>query len=75
MSAVVLRELDFVGGMGVTAVRHLNDSLELMRFRNIILGFEVFIPDPKSESPPEFVQLDTVPMYKVHTGAGVQDVD
>ena len=41
MSVVVLRKLDFVG-MRVAAVRHFNDGLELVWFRNVSRGFEVF---------------------------------
>src|SRR5256885_6275789 len=36
--------------MRVTAVRHLNDGIELVRFRNAIRGFEVFTLRVKGES-------------------------
>jgi len=36
--------------MRLTPVRHLNDGLELVRFRNVIRGFEVFTLRVKDES-------------------------
>jgi len=42
-------ELHFVG-MRVTAVRYLNNGLELVRFRNVVRGFEVFALCVKGES-------------------------
>jgi hypothetical protein len=38
----MIRKVDFVRGMDVAAVRHVNDRLELMGFRNFNRGFEVF---------------------------------
>lgn len=63
MSAVVLRKLDFVKGMRVTAVRHLNDGPELVRFRNVIFGFEVFTPRAKGEKLARTVRSHRLNFY------------
>ena len=50
MGAVVFRKLDFMGRMRVSAMRHSKDGLELVRFRNVTLGFETFTLHAESES-------------------------
>ena len=50
MGLVMSRKVDFMRSMGVAAVRHVNDGLELMRFRNLSRGFEIFTICAKDES-------------------------
>jgi hypothetical protein len=72
MSAVVLRKVDFVGRMGVTAVRHLNDGPELMRFRNVILAFEVITLREKGEGLTRTVRSQRFDFYGRVRGHGTR---
>jgi hypothetical protein len=50
MGLVMFREVDFVRGMGVATVRHVNDGRELVWLRNFSRGFEIFTSCVKIEN-------------------------
>ena len=64
--------MDFVGKMRMAAVRHLNDSLEFVRFRNVILRFEVFTLRAKGERLARTVRSDRFNFYGRVRGHGTR---
>ena len=68
---VVLRKLDFVR-MRVAAVRQLKDGLELVRFRNVIRGFEAFTFRAKGESLAHTVRSQRFNFYSRVRGHGTR---
>src|SRR6266487_3773216 len=72
MSVVLLRKFDFVERMRVTAVRNLKDGLELVRFRNVIRGFQVFTLRAKGESLARTVRSHRFNSYGCVRGHGTR---
>ena len=58
--------------MSVTAVRHLKDGPELVRFRNVILGFEVIDLRAKDKSPARTVRSHRFNFYGCVRGHGTR---
>ena len=58
--------------MRVTAVRHVNDCLELVRFRNVILAFEVFTLRTKGERLACAVRSHRFNVYRRVRGHGTR---
>src|SRR5450759_2223926 len=69
---VMIRKVDFVRRMAVAAVRHLNDGLELMWFRNLGRGFEVFTFCVKVESLARIVGSHCFNSYDRARGHGTR---